>query len=75
MTEVQKHLGSDRFERGHGQCVLAVEVGGEGQDAMGLQAVQGVFQQPIPLRSVMPEILVSDEDEVEARELFHPVGD
>jgi len=47
---------------------------GSSEEAGGLEDVEGVGVEVGPGGDVVPEILVTDEDEVEGRELLHAVG-
>ena len=62
------------FEAGGGEFVLAIEVGGDGEEAIGFEGGEGVGVELGPDGDVVPEILMTDEDEVEGRELLHAVG-
>lgn len=62
------------FEAGGGEFVFAVEVGGDGEQAVGCQGGESIGVELGPDGDVGPEVLMADEDEVEGREQFHPVG-
>jgi len=61
-------------QAGAGEIMLAVEIRGDRQQSAGCQRRQGVFEKHLPHRGVVPVILMPDEDEIERRQLLHPVG-
>ncbi len=73
VPQIRHHRRATRFQRRHQQFVLAIEIRRAGQNPIRLQSCQRIAQQPVPHDRLVPIILMPDENEIEWRQLTHPV--
>lgn len=59
-----EEFGIEFLEGGEGEEVFFVEVGGDDEEAAGVEALEGVVEELGPELGAVPEVLVAEEGEV-----------